>query len=77
MVHQDIGCCLRGALSGSDGEHVGPTTEAIDEQQDIGVASWRDTSAQRAALASNRHANNARRNQRTAIQQRRRGRSTL
>ena len=31
MVHQDIGCTLRGELSGSDGEHVGPTTEAIGE----------------------------------------------
>ena len=42
MVHQEIGCTLRGELSGSDGEHVGPTTEAIGEQQDVGVASWRD-----------------------------------
>ena len=29
LVHQDIGCALRGELSNSDGEHVGPTTEAI------------------------------------------------
>ena len=42
LVHQDIGCTLRGELSGSDGEHVGPTTEAIGEQQDVGVASWCD-----------------------------------
>ena len=25
LVHQDIGCTLRGELSGSDEEHVGPT----------------------------------------------------
>ena len=37
-----IGCTLHGELSGSDGEHVGPTTEAIGEQQDVGVASWCD-----------------------------------
>ena len=36
LVHQDIGCTLRGELSGSDGEHAGPTTEAIGEQQDVG-----------------------------------------
>ena len=42
LVHQDIGCTLRGELSGSDEEHVGPTTEAIREQQDVGVASWCD-----------------------------------
>ena len=42
LVHQDIGCTLRGERSGSDGEHVGPTTEAIGEQQYVGVASWCD-----------------------------------
>ena len=42
LVHQDIGCTLRGELCGSGGEHVGPTTEAIGEQQDVGVASWCD-----------------------------------
>ena len=42
LVHQDIGCTLRGELSGSDGEHIGPTTEAIGEQQDVGVAFWCD-----------------------------------
>ena len=42
LVHQDIGCALRGDLIGTDGEHVGPTTEAIGEQQDVGVASWCD-----------------------------------
>ena len=42
MVHQDIVCTLRGELSGSDGEHVGPTTEAICHQQDVVVASWCD-----------------------------------
>ena len=42
LVHQDIGCTLRDELSGSDGKHVGPTTEAIGEQQDVGVASWCD-----------------------------------
>ena len=39
---QDIGCTLRGELSGSDRKHVGLTTEAIVEQQDVGVASWCD-----------------------------------
>ena len=42
MVHQDIVCTLRGELSGSDGEHVGPTTGAIGDRQDVGVASWCD-----------------------------------
>ena len=42
LVHQDIRCTFRGELSGSDGEHVGSTTEAIGEQQNVGVASWRD-----------------------------------
>ena len=42
LVHQDIGCTLRGELSGSDGEHVVPTIGAIGEQQDVGVASWCD-----------------------------------
>ena len=41
-VHQHIGCTLRGELSGSDGKHVGPTTEAIGEQQNVGVVSWCD-----------------------------------
>ena len=41
LVHQDNGCALRGELSVSDGEHVGPT-EAIGEQHDGGVASWWD-----------------------------------
>ena len=38
-LHQDICCALRGELSGSDGEHVGPTTEAIGQQQDVDVSS--------------------------------------
>ena len=42
LVHQDIGCTLRGELSGSDGEHVGPTTETIGEQQGVGAALLRD-----------------------------------
>ena len=42
LVHQDIGCTFRGELRGSDGEHLGPITEAIGEQQDVGVASWCD-----------------------------------
>ena len=46
LVHQDIGSTLRGELSGTDGEHVGPTTEVIGEQQDVGVASWRDREGQ-------------------------------
>ena len=33
---------LRGELSGSNGEHVGPMTEAIGEQQDVRIASWCD-----------------------------------
>ena len=40
LVHQVIGCNLRGVLIGCDEEHVGPTTEAISEQQNVGVASW-------------------------------------
>ena len=42
LVHRDIGGTLRGELSGTDGEHVRTTTEAIGEQQDVGVASWCD-----------------------------------
>ena len=42
LVHQDIGCTLHGELTGSDGKHVDPTTEAIGEEQDVGVASWCD-----------------------------------
>ena len=42
LVHEDIGYTPRGERSGSEGEHVGPTTEAIGEQQDLGVASWCD-----------------------------------
>ena len=42
LVHQDVGCTLRGELSGNDGEHIGPTTETIGEQQDVGAASERD-----------------------------------
>ena len=33
---------LSGKLSGSDGEHIGPTTETIGDQQDVAVASRRD-----------------------------------
>ena len=36
------GCTLRGELSCRDGKDVGPTTEAIGEQQYVGVASWSD-----------------------------------
>ena len=42
ILDQDIGRTLSGKLSGSDGEHIGPTTETIGDQQDIGVASRRD-----------------------------------
>ena len=42
FVDQDIGRTLSGKLSGSDGEHIGPTTETIGDQQDVGVASRRD-----------------------------------
>ena len=42
FVDQDIGRALCGTLSGSDGEHIGPTTETIGDQQDVGVASRRD-----------------------------------
>ena len=31
-----------GKLSGSDGEHIGPTIKTICDQQDVGVASRRD-----------------------------------
>ena len=42
FVDQDIGRTLSGKLSGSDGEHVGLTTETIGDQQDVGIASRRD-----------------------------------
>ena len=42
ILDQDIGRTLSGKLSGSDGEHIGPTTETIGDKQDVGVASRRD-----------------------------------
>ena len=42
LVHQDIGCTLRGELSGNKEEHVRSTTEAIGEQQDFSFVSWYD-----------------------------------
>ena len=42
ILDQDIGRTLSGKLSGSDGEHIGPTTETICDQQVVGVASRRD-----------------------------------
>ena len=42
LVHHNIGCTLRGELSGSDGDYIGPTTEAIGEQQDVGASLWCD-----------------------------------
>ena len=41
FVDQDIGRALRGTLSGSDGEHIGPTTETIGDQQDVGLPYYR------------------------------------
>ena len=38
-----LAVALRGKLRGGDGEHVGRATdEPIGDQQDVGIASWRD-----------------------------------
>ena len=42
MVPQNVGSALSGELGGSDTEHIGPTTETVGDEQDVGVASWRD-----------------------------------
>ena len=42
MVDSNVGRALRGELGGSDGEHIGPTTETVGDQQDVRVASRRD-----------------------------------
>ena len=34
IVDQDIGRTLSGKASGSDGEHIGPMTSTIGDQQD-------------------------------------------
>ena len=42
MVDQNVGRAVSGELRGSDGEHIGPTTETLGDEQDVGVASRRD-----------------------------------
>ena len=42
LVDEGIGRTLSGILSGSDGEHVGPTIETNGDQQALGVTSCRD-----------------------------------
>ena len=42
ILDQDIGRTLSGKLSGSDGEHIDPTTETSGNEQDVAVASRRD-----------------------------------
>ena len=42
LVDQNVGGALSGELWGSDGEHIGPTTETVGDEQDAGVASRRD-----------------------------------
>ena len=39
---QNVGRALSGELSGSDGEHICPTTETVGGEQEVGVASQRD-----------------------------------
>ena len=34
----NVGRTLSGKLNGNDGEHIGPTTETIGDQQDVGIA---------------------------------------
>ena len=42
MVAQNVGRALSGELGGSDGEHIGPTTEMVGDEQDAGVVSRGD-----------------------------------
>ena len=42
MVDQNVGRGLSGELGGSDGEHIGPTTETVCDEEDVDVASRRD-----------------------------------
>ena len=39
MIDQNVGRALSGELGGSDGELIGPMTETVDDEQDVGVAS--------------------------------------
>ena len=42
MVGQNVGRALSGERCGSDGKHIGSTTETVGDEQDVGVTSWRD-----------------------------------
>ena len=42
FVDQNVDRTLSGELGGIDGEHIGPTTETVGDQQDVAVASRRD-----------------------------------
>ena len=42
MVGENVGRTLSDELGGSDGDHIGPTTETVGDEQDVGVASRRD-----------------------------------
>ena len=42
MLDENVGRALSGELGGSDGELIGPTTETVGDEQDVGVASRRD-----------------------------------
>ena len=35
FVDQNVGHALSGELGGSDGEHIGPTTETVGDEQDV------------------------------------------
>ena len=41
LVDQNVCRTLSGELGGSDGEHIGPMTETVGDQQDVGVPSRR------------------------------------
>ena len=42
MADQNVGRALSGELSGGEGEHIGPTTETVGNEQDVVVALRRD-----------------------------------
>ena len=42
MVYQNVGRALNGELGGSDSEHIGPTTETVGDEQDVGFSSQHD-----------------------------------
>ena len=41
-MDQDVGHTLSCKLSGSDGDHLGPTTETVSKQPGVGVAAPSD-----------------------------------